>query len=156
MKRGLVMLLAAGVVACGQAPGVQPEPRLTKRVIQPADYRPSPAPLVPAIMVGHTLYLSGGTGGDPVTGQLVEGGFEAEFRQIMTNMQNVLAAAGLDLSDVVSVTVYLADMDDYGLLNQLYREYFTTDPLPTRAAVAVEALARGAVIELRMTAVDAD
>jgi 2-iminobutanoate/2-iminopropanoate deaminase len=124
-------------------------------VIQPANYRPSPAPLVPAIMVGHTLYLSGGTGGDPETGLLVEGGFEAEFRQIMANMQSVLAGADLDLSHVVSVTVYLADMDDYGLLNELYREYFTTDPLPTRAAVAVTALARGAVIELRMTAVDA-
>ena len=156
MKRSVVLLFAIGAAACGQAPAVETEARLTRRVIQPANYQPSPAPLVPAIMVGHTLYLSGSTGGDPETGQLVEGGFEAEFRQIMANMQSVLAGAGLDLSHVVSVTVYLADMDDYGRLNELYREYFTTDPLPTRAAVGVSELARGAVIELRMTAVDAD
>jgi 2-iminobutanoate/2-iminopropanoate deaminase len=128
-----------------------PPPR--RRVIQPAGYKPTPSPLTPGIMVGDTLYLSGSTGGDPSTGQLVKGGFEAEMRQIMANMQAVLKEAGLTLADVVSVTGYLVDMADFARYNEIYREYFTTLPLPTRSTVAVKELARGARIEMTMTAV---
>jgi reactive intermediate/imine deaminase len=128
-------------------------PPPTRRVIQPAGYKPTPSPLTPGIMVGDTLYLSGSTGGDPSTGQLVKGGFEAEMRQIMANMQAVLKEAGLTLADVVSVTGYLVDMADFARYNEIYREYFTTLPLPTRSTVAVKELARGARIELTMTAV---
>ena len=125
----------------------------TKRVIQPPDYKPTPSPLSPAILVGNSLYLSGSTGGDPKTGKLVHGGFDAEMRQIMTNVQTVLKAADMDLTNVVAVTAYLADMSDYNRFNEIYREYFKSEPLPTRSAVAVKELARGARIELTMTAV---
>jgi reactive intermediate/imine deaminase len=128
-------------------------PPPTRRVIQPAGYKPTPSPLTPGILVGDTLYLSGSTGGDPATGQLVKGGFEAEMRQIMSNMKAVLTEAGMTLADVVSVTGYLADMADFARYNEIYREYFTTVPLPTRSTVAVKELARGARIELTMTAV---
>jgi 2-iminobutanoate/2-iminopropanoate deaminase len=103
--------------------------------------------------VGNTLYLSGSTGGDPATGQLVPGGFEPEMRQVMRNMETVLAAAEMDLTNVVQVTTYLADMSDYARYNEIYREYFTVEPLPTRATVAVKELARGAVVEMMMVAV---
>jgi 2-iminobutanoate/2-iminopropanoate deaminase len=128
-------------------------PPPTRRVIQPAGYKPTPSPLTPGIMVGDTLYLSGSTGGDPSTGQLVKGGFEAEMRQAMSNMQAVLKEAGLTLADVVAVTGYLVDMADFARYNEIYREYFTTLPLPTRSTVAVKELARGARIEMTMTAV---
>ncbi|MFH1762836.1 MAG: Rid family hydrolase [Gemmatimonadota bacterium] len=124
-----------------------------KRVIQPEGYRPTPSPLSPGILVGNTLYLSGSTGGDPLTGQLVPGGFEPEMRQVMANMTTVLAAAEMDLSNVVQVTTYLADMVDYARYNAIYREYFTVEPLPVRATVAVKELARGAVVEMMMVAV---
>ena len=127
----------------------------TKRVIQPPDYKPTPSPLSPAILVGNTLYMSGATGGNPATGQLVPGGFEPEFRQVMANLQTVLKAASMDLTNVVAVTAYLADMSDYTRFNDIYREYFTAQPLPTRSTVAVKELARGARIELTMTAVRA-
>jgi len=127
--------------------------RPEKKVIQPANYKPTPSPLSPAILVGDTLYLSGSTGGDPVTGQLVQGGFEPEMRQIMANVQMVLKSAGMDLTNVVAVTAYLADMSDFPRFNEIYREYFKTEPLPTRSTVAVKELARGAKIELTMTAV---
>ena len=107
----------------------------------------------PAILVGNTLYMSGATGGDPVTGKLVTGGFDAEFRQVMVNLQTVLTSAEMDLTNVVSVTAYLADMSDYVRFNEMYREYFTARPLPTRSTVAVKELARSARIELTMTAV---
>jgi reactive intermediate/imine deaminase len=132
---------------------VQPQAIRTRRAIQPPNYKPTPSPLTPAILIGDTLYLSGSTGGDPVTGQLVAGGFEAEMRQIMSNVQTVLAEAGMTLADVVSVTGYLADMSDFARYNEIYREYFTSTPLPTRSTVAVNGLARGARLELTMTAV---
>ena len=124
-----------------------------RRVIQPPGFKPTPSPLSPAILVGETLYLSGITGGDPATGQLVKGGFEPEMRQIMSNVQTLLGAAGMTLGDVVSVTAYLADISDFARFNQLYTEYFTSTLLPTRSTVAVTALARGARLELTMTAV---
>ena len=138
---------AAPATAAVQLP---PSP---KRVIQPPGYKPTPSPLSPGILVGNTLYLSGSTGGDPATGQLVAGGFEPEMRQIMTNMRTVLAAAGMTLGDVVAVTAYLADMSDFARFNEIYKEYFVSMPLPTRSTVAVKDLARGARLELTMTAV---
>lgn len=142
------MLAIGGTRLEGQSAGMP-----AKRVIQPQDYRPTPSPLSPAILVGNTLYMSGATGGDPKTGQLINGGFDAEMRQIMVNLQTVLQAANMDLTNVVAVTAYLADMSDYNRFNEIYREYFKAEPLPTRSAVAVKELARGARIELTMTAV---
>jgi reactive intermediate/imine deaminase len=128
-------------------------PAPARRVIQPPGYKPTPSPLVPAILVGDTLYLSGSTGGDPVSGQLVPGGLEPEMKQIMSNVQTVLAAAGMSLRDVVKVTVYLADMADFARFNQLYTSYFPDGAYPTRSTVAVKDLARGARLEITMTAV---
>ena len=144
LRAGPSTSLGAGAAA--QSPG-------RKRVIQPPGYKPTPSPLSPGILVGDTLYLSGSTGGDPATGQLVTGGFDPEMRQIMSNVQTVLAAADMTLSDVVSVTAYLAEMSDFARFNKIYTEYFTSTPLPTRSTVAVTALARGARLELTMTAV---
>jgi 2-iminobutanoate/2-iminopropanoate deaminase len=152
-----VILALATVAATSAAPthdrAGAPAQSDRKRVIQPAGYKPSPAPLSPGILVGDTLYLSGSTGGDPATGQLVKGGFEPEVRQIFSNVQTVLEAADMTLADVVSVTAYLADMSDYARFNEIYREYFTSNPLPARSTVAVRELARGARVELTMTAV---
>jgi 2-iminobutanoate/2-iminopropanoate deaminase len=128
-------------------------PAPARRIIQPAGYKPTPSPLVPGILVGDTLYLSGSTGGDPVTGQLVPGGLEPEMKQIMNNVQTVLAAADMSLNDVVAVTVYLADMADFARFNQLYTSYFPSGAYPTRSTVAVKELARGARLEITMTAV---
>jgi 2-iminobutanoate/2-iminopropanoate deaminase len=147
------MIVGLLVASIGYAAGQQARgPAPIRRVIQPANYKPSPAPLVPAILVGDTLYMSGSTAGDPSTGQLVPGGLEAEMKQIMSNLGTVLAAADMTMSDVVSVTVYLADMADYARFNDLYRSYFP-DGYPTRSTVAVKDLARGARLELTMTAV---
>ena len=148
---GVAPVAPSAAQAAQAATSASPPP--IRRVIQPPGYKPTPSPLTPGIMVGDTLYLSGSTGGDPATGQLVTGGFEPEMRQIMSNMQAVLKEAGLTLADVVSVTGYLADMADFARYNEIYREYFTTVPLPTRSTVAVRELARGARIELTMTAV---
>jgi 2-iminobutanoate/2-iminopropanoate deaminase len=150
----VLAILAAGIT--GSTDDHVPAPARAgagKRVIQPPGYKPSPAPLSPGILIGDTLYLSGSTGGDPAAGTLVTGGFEPELRQIMSNVQTVLETADMTLGDVVAVTAYLADMADYARFNEIYKEYFTSTPLPTRSTVAVKELARGARIELTMTAV---
>lgn len=151
----LLTITAALVVAgAGYAVGQQSRgPAPARRVIQPASYKPTPSPLVPGILVGDTLYLSGSTGGDPVSGQLVPGGLEPEMKQIMANVQTVLAAAGMSLGDVVAVTTYLADMNDFARYNDLYKTYFPNGAYPTRSTVAVKELARGARLEVTMTAV---
>ena len=136
-----VLLIAGASFAVGQQTrGAAP----ARRVIQPASYKPTPSPLVPGILVGDTLYLSGSTGGDPGSGQLVAGGLEPEMKQIMTNLHTVLSAADMSLGDVVAVTTYLADMSDFARYNDLYKSYFPNGAYPTRSTVAVKELARGA------------
>jgi 2-iminobutanoate/2-iminopropanoate deaminase len=122
-----------------------------RKVIQPAKFPNTGLPYSPAILVGNTLYLSGQLGRDPATAKLVPGGIEAETRQVLTNLREVLRAAGMDFGDVVSVTAYLADFDDFEAYNKVYREHFAKDP-PARATVGVSALNLGARIELQMIA----
>lgn len=154
MKRRLIQaVVLVTIIFAGYSVAQQPRvDSQRKRVIQPAGSRPGAA-FSPAILVGDTLYMSGSIGSDPATGQLAKGGFEPELRQVVTNVQGVLKAAGMDLTDVVSVTAYLADMNDFTRFNEVYREYFKTEPLPTRSTVAVKDLARGARVELTMIAV---
>jgi 2-iminobutanoate/2-iminopropanoate deaminase len=150
----LAVSAALLVAGAGFAAGQQTRsPAPARRVIQPASYKPTPSPLVPGILVGDTLYLSGSTGGDPVSGQLVPGGLEPEMKQIMTNVQMVLSAADMSLGDVVAVTTYLADMSDFAKYNDVYKSYFPNGAYPTRSTVAVKDLARGARLEITMTAV---
>ena len=123
-----------------------------KKVISPAGTPSMGLPFSPGLMVGDTLYLSGviGAGAD---GQPVAGGLEPEMRQAFATAGNVLKAANMDFSDVVSVVVYLSDIKDFAQMNAIYKEYFKTEPLPTRSTVAVKDLVRGAKLEITMTAV---
>jgi 2-iminobutanoate/2-iminopropanoate deaminase len=105
--------------------------------------------LSPGILVGNTLYLSGQLGSAAAR----DSGVGPETRSAIRNAQNILRAAGYELSDVVSVTAYLANIADYQAFNTAYREFFTTDPRPTRTTVAVGALVNNAKIELTMVAV---
>jgi 2-iminobutanoate/2-iminopropanoate deaminase len=102
-------------------------------------------------MVGNTLYVAGHLGRDPVTSQLAKGGIEAETRQSIANIGEVLNAAGMSLKDVTTVTVYITDFKEFDRFNAVYREYFPTDP-PARATVQVAALNAGARVELQMIA----
>jgi 2-iminobutanoate/2-iminopropanoate deaminase len=126
-----------------------PQPR---QVIRPEKSPDIGLPYSPGILAGNTLYIAGHLGRDPGTGQLVTGGIEAEARQSLANIREVLLAADMDFKDVTSVTVYITDFKEFGLFNTLYREYFPSDQ-PARATVQVAALNAGARIELQMIAV---
>jgi 2-iminobutanoate/2-iminopropanoate deaminase len=97
------------------------------------------------------LFCSGQIGIDPATGNLVGGGADFEFRQIVANVQSILAAAGFTLADVVRSTLYLVDMVDFGSVNSVFSDFFR-EPFPARSTVAVSALPRGALVEWEVTA----
>lgn len=109
-------------------------------------------PYSQAVQVGNTLYLAGQIGLDPSTGEMVEGGIEAETRRVLENLGAILDAAGFTFGDVVQVQVFLSDLNDYGAMNRVYESYFATDP-PARAVVEVSKIPRGARVEIALIAV---
>ncbi len=109
-------------------------------------------PYSQAVAAGGYVFTSGQIGLDPASGQLVEGGIEAQTRQVMANLAAVLAAAGLTFADVVKTTIFLIDMNDFAAVNAVYGESFEDGPKPARSTVAVAALPRGARVEIEAVA----
>jgi len=108
-------------------------------------------PYSQAIRAGGLVFFSGQIPLDPSTGQLVGGGIVPQTEQVLRNMQAMLEAAGLEPADVVKTTIYLADLGDFPVVNELYAELFV-DPAPARATVGVAALPKGAAIEIEWIA----
>jgi 2-iminobutanoate/2-iminopropanoate deaminase len=108
-------------------------------------------PYCQAIEVDGWIYLSGQTGLDPRTGELVPGGFEAQARQVLKNLAEVLTAAGLAFSDVVKTSVFLTDFADFPTLNRLYGEAMG-DHRPARTTVQVAGLPKGGLVEIDLVA----
>jgi reactive intermediate/imine deaminase len=100
-----------------------------------------------AVRVGETVYLSGQIALDPRTMALVEGAFRAEAKQVFENLRAVARAAGGDLQDAVKLTVYLTDLGNFAVVNEVMGDYFAA-PYPARAAVGVAALPRAATVEI--------
>ncbi len=111
------------------------------------------APYSPGVDAGGTVYLSGQVGINPDTGSLHEG-VQAQARQALSNLENLLGEAGLTKAHVVRATVYLDDIDNYGALNEVYGEFFEgVDVKPSRSTVGVAALPIGAAVEIDFIAV---
>lgn len=108
-------------------------------------------PYSQAIEVNGFVYASGQLPIDPATGNFPEGGVAAQTRQSILNAENILQAAGTDLKHVVKTTVYLADMADFGAMNEVYAQFFS-EPFPARSAVAVKDLPKGALVEIEVLA----
>ncbi len=105
-----------------------------------------------AIQAGNLVFTSGQLGLEPVSGNLVPGGIEAETRQALTNIRNVLAAAGSGLEQVVKTIVFLKDMAEFSKMNAVYAEFFTENP-PARSTVQVAALPKGGAVEIEAVAI---
>ncbi len=122
-----------------------------KKVIAPPEF-PKGAPFSPGILSGGTLYVAGQTGQDLKTRQ-VPADFETEVKTALSNVGLILKAAGMDYKDVVSVQVYLTDVDLFARMNAVYTTFFP-EPRPARTTVGVTKLAApGARIEITVTAV---
>lgn len=111
----------------------------------------SPAAIGPysqAIRVGNTLYLAGQIALDPATNQMIaDRSIEAETRRVLDNLKAVVEAAGFRMSDIVSTTVFMADLNEFGRMNAIYATYFPTNP-PARATVQAARLPRDVRIEI--------
>ena len=108
-------------------------------------------PYEQAIRVGEFVYTAGQIPIDPQTGNLVEGGIAAQTRQVLNNLQAVLAAAGSSLERAVKVTVFLKNISDFGAMNEVYSEFLGASK-PARSTVAVADLPRGALVEIDLIA----
>ena len=97
------------------------------------------------------VFVSGQLPIDPATGAFPEGGVQEQTRQSLTNAKAILEAAGLGLKNVVKTTVFLADMGDFAAMNEIYAQFFSA-PYPTRSAVAVKTLPKGALVEIECIA----
>jgi 2-iminobutanoate/2-iminopropanoate deaminase len=104
----------------------------------------------PGVRVGDLLFVSGQVPRDVRTGELLGDDIRAQSRGVLANLRRVLEAGGASLDDVVAVTVYLADVDDWGTFNEVYRETFSP-PYPTRTAVGAQL--RGILVEVNAVAV---
>jgi reactive intermediate/imine deaminase len=114
-----------------------------QNIVRSEGDRPNPV-LSPAVSIGDTLFPSGKAG-------FAEGGVEAQVREVMDGLGNVLKAGGMDFSNVVEGKVYLADIRDYGKVNEVYRSYFKSDP-PARTCIAVSKLVRNSQVEITFVA----
>lgn len=108
-------------------------------------------PYSQAVRWGNVIYVSGQLPIDPATGAFAGEDIAAQTRQSLTNIKNILAAEGLDMSHVVKTTVMLKDIADFGAMNEVYAEFFTA-PYPARAAYQVAALPKDARVEIECVA----
>lgn len=114
------------------------------------DLPPPAGAYSPGVRAGNLLFVSGQTPRDPATGQIVGTTIEEQTAQTLTNLARIVHTAGAQLSDIVSVTVYLADENDWGRFNELYKTVFSP-PYPTRAVVGAQL--RGILVEISAIAV---
>jgi 2-iminobutanoate/2-iminopropanoate deaminase len=108
-------------------------------------------PYSQAVLTESLLFTAGQVGLDPSTMELVEGGIEAQTRQVLTNLKHVLETADSGLKFVVKTTVFLQDMGDFAKMNSIYAEFFPENP-PARSTVQVAGLPKGAMVEIECVA----
>jgi len=112
---------------------------------------PAIGPYSQAIRAGSLLFLSGQIPLDPATGTMIDGDITAQTHQVFANLKAVLVAAGATFDDVVKTTVYLADMNEFAIVNEIYGTYFSS-PAPARATVQVARLPKDCRVEIDLVA----
>jgi reactive intermediate/imine deaminase len=120
---------------------------MSRQIIQTPDAPQAIGPYSQAVRAGKTVYLSGQIALDPRSGQLVEGGIDAQIHRVFRNLKAVAKAADCSLDHAVRLTIYLTDLADFPRVNEIMAQYFQA-PYPARATVGVAALPRGARVEI--------
>ena len=141
------LILLFVVIACASSYAIGQTASGKRRAVKTG---PPNGIFTPAIVTGDLVFTSGQIGVDS-KGQLAEG-FEGQFQQVFKNLTTVLDASGSSIEHVVKATVFLADMNDYNAMNELYKKQFKGDP-PARTTVQVARLPRDARIEIEVVAV---
>jgi 2-iminobutanoate/2-iminopropanoate deaminase len=122
-----------------------------KQAISSPDAPKAIGPYSQAVRAGQLLFVSGQVPLDPATGQIVSGNIAAQTRRVFENLGAVLKAGGRSFADVVRTTVFLADMNDFATVNEVYGTYFS-EPYPARATVQVARLPKDARVEIDLIA----
>lgn len=123
-----------------------------KEIIQLTGKLQAIGPYSTGVKVGNTLYVSGQIPMDPETGEIILGDVQKAARQSMNNVKTVVETAGFQMKDIVRATVFLADMENYGKVNEVYAEFFTEN-YPARVAVEVAKLPKNVDVEISAVAV---
>ena len=123
-----------------------------KDIIATDDAPRAIGPYSQAVRAGNLVFASGQIPIDPVTGQFVPGGIAEQTEQVLRNLTAVFEAAGVGMKQVIKTTVFLADMDDFTAMNEVYGRFFSEDP-PARATVQAARLPRDARVEIEAIAV---
>jgi 2-iminobutanoate/2-iminopropanoate deaminase len=122
-----------------------------KKIIHTERAPKAVGPYSQAVSTGNLLFTAGQVAIDPATGKLVEGGIREQTRRVMENLKAILMEARTDFSKVVKSTVFLQDIKNFSDFNQVYAEYFPSEP-PARSTFQVGALPLGAMVEIEMIA----
>jgi len=147
MKRLLLLLPVVLLIGCE----VEVEDTTEVEYLQMPGTEDMGLPFSSAVRVDNTLYLSGNLGNIPGTPQLAEGGIQGETRQTLENISAVLAQFGSSMDKVVKCTVFLADMAEWGAMNEVYKTFFPNPP--ARSALGASGLALNARVEIECIAV---
>ena len=122
-----------------------------KKIISTTDAPAAVGPYSQAVRVGSTIYCPGQIPLDPATNQMIEGDITAQTERVMENLKGLLEACESSLAQVVKTTVFLADMNDFAAMNEVYARYFVTHP-PARSTVEVSKLPRNVRVEIDLIA----
>lgn len=155
IRLALIVPMAAGMSAVAATGALAQGAPLEVEFHPPEGAGTTDLPFSEVVRVGSTLYLSGQVGVDPETGQLVSGGVRAETRRIMQNIRATLRRHGSSMDRVVKCTVFLADMSEWGAMNEAYVDFFP-EHRPARSALGVNGLALDARVEIECVAVVRD
>jgi len=125
---------------------------MAKQTISSPDAPKAIGPYSPAVRAGQLLFVSGQVPIDPATGTMIAGDIAAQTTQVLDNVGALLTAGGRSFADVVRTTVFLADMNDFAAMNEVYGRYFS-EPYPARATVQVARLPKDARVEIDVIAI---
>ena len=123
-----------------------------KKVIATTEAPTAVGPYSQAIAVGNFLFCAGQIPLDPATGELIEGDVKAQTERVLQNVTGVLKANGMTFDNVVKSTVFLTDLANFALMNEVYSRYFTA-PFPARSTIQVAGLPKGSQVEIEVIAV---
>lgn len=143
MKKLLLLVLSLTLL-CGCS---------TKKIVSTDKAPAAIGPYSQAVIVGDTIYCSGQIAIDPATNEFIGGDIVAQTKQVFSNIKGLLEAAGSSLNKVVKVNVFLADINDFTTVNEIYATYFEEGSYPARSAMEVANLPKGALIEIEVTAI---
>lgn len=118
-----------------------------KKIIQTDKAPKAIGPYSQGVIEGDFLFTAGQIGISPTSGQIVQGGIKEETKQVLENIKALLIAGGADLKSIVKTTVYLTKPEDFTPMNEIYAQYFSSEP-PARTTVFVSSLPKGALIEI--------